>query len=86
MFLQGSALFQRNDEAEHTDTEEDSRADTVSPVWPDLEKHPVQGRPDIPGQRSDTLRKLENINLRQRLIPWTEDQTVPYPKTASVSL
>ncbi len=37
-------------------------------------------------QAARELRKQENINLRQRLIPWTEDQTVSYLKAASVSL
>lgn len=37
-------------------------------------------------QAARELRKQENIKLRQRLIPWTEDRTVSYPKTASVSL
>ena len=32
------------------------------------------------------LRKQENIELRQRLIPWVEDHTVSYPKAAIVSL
>jgi transposase InsO family protein len=31
-------------------------------------------------------RKQENIRLRQRLIPWTEAQTVSYPELAIVSL
>ena len=37
-------------------------------------------------QAARELRKQENIKLRQRLIPWTEDQIVPYPRAASVSL
>ncbi len=37
-------------------------------------------------QAARELRKQENIKLRQRLIPWTEGQTVSYPKAASVSL
>lgn len=37
-------------------------------------------------QAARDLRKQENIKLRQRLIPWTEAQTVPYPKPAVVSL
>ena len=37
-------------------------------------------------QAARELRKQENIKLRQRLIPWTEHQTVPYPKAAIVSL
>ncbi|MCH8914132.1 MAG: DDE-type integrase/transposase/recombinase [Planctomycetes bacterium] len=37
-------------------------------------------------QAARELRKQENIKLRQRLIPWAEDRTVPYPKAASVSL
>ena len=32
------------------------------------------------------LRKQENIRLRQRLLPWTEAETVPYSKRRSVSL
>jgi transposase InsO family protein len=32
------------------------------------------------------LRKQENIKLRQRLIPWVEDQPVPYSRPAIVSL
>jgi len=32
------------------------------------------------------LRKQENIRLRQRLLPWTEAETVTYPKRRSVSL
>lgn len=32
------------------------------------------------------LRKQENIRLRQRLLPWPEAKTVPYPKQRSVSL
>ena len=32
------------------------------------------------------LRKQENIKLRQRLLPWTEDKTVTYPKAKIVSL
>ncbi len=37
-------------------------------------------------QAARELRKQENIKLRQRLIPWTEDRTVSYPKAAIVSL
>jgi len=37
-------------------------------------------------QTARELRKQENIKLRQHLIPWTEDQTVSYPKAAVVSL
>ena len=37
-------------------------------------------------QAARELRKQENIKLRQRLIPWTEDQTVSYPKAAIGSL
>ncbi len=37
-------------------------------------------------QAARDLRKQENIKLRQRLIPWTEDRTVPYPKAPIVSL
>lgn len=37
-------------------------------------------------QAARELRKQENIKLRQRLIPWTEDPIVPYPKAATVSL
>jgi len=37
-------------------------------------------------QMAGELRKQENIKLRQRLIPWVEDQTVSYPGTAIVSL
>ncbi len=32
------------------------------------------------------LRKQENIKLRQRLIPWPDDKTTPYPKRQIVSL
>lgn len=32
------------------------------------------------------LRKQENLKLRQRLIPWSEAPTVPYPNAAVVSL
>lgn len=32
------------------------------------------------------LRKQENIRLRQRLLPWAEAETVPYPKRRCVSL
>lgn len=32
------------------------------------------------------LRKQENIKLRQRILPWTGDRTVTYPRAASVSL
>ncbi len=32
------------------------------------------------------LRKQENIKLRQRLIPWVEDQNVSYSEPAIVSL
>ena len=37
-------------------------------------------------QAARELRKQENIKLRQRLVPWTEDQIVSYPRAASVSL
>ena len=37
-------------------------------------------------QAARELRKQENIKLRQRLIPWTEDRTGSYPKAAIVSL
>ncbi len=37
-------------------------------------------------QAARELRKQENIKLRQRLIPWTEDRIVSYPKAAIVSL
>ncbi len=37
-------------------------------------------------QAARELRKQENIKLRQRLIPWTEAQTVSYPKAERVSL
>jgi transposase InsO family protein len=37
-------------------------------------------------QAARELRKQENIKLRQRLIPWTEAQTVSYPKAVVVSL
>ena len=37
-------------------------------------------------QAARELRKQENIKLRQRLIPWTEDRTVPYSRPAIVSL
>jgi len=37
-------------------------------------------------QAARELRKQENIKLRQRLIPWTEDRTVSYSKPAFVSL
>ncbi|MFQ5344176.1 MAG: DDE-type integrase/transposase/recombinase [Anaerolineae bacterium] len=32
------------------------------------------------------LRKQENIKLRQRLLPWTEDKNVTYPERQTVSL
>ncbi len=32
------------------------------------------------------LRKQENIRLRQRLLPWPEEETVSYPARRSVSL
>ena len=32
------------------------------------------------------LRKQENIRLRQRLLPWTEVETVCYPRRRTVSL
>ena len=32
------------------------------------------------------LRKQENIKLRQRLLPWTDEKTVSYPKRRTVSL
>ena len=37
-------------------------------------------------QTARELRKQENIKLRQRLIPWVEDQTVSYSGAAIVSL
>ena len=37
-------------------------------------------------QTARELRKQENIELRQRLIPWVEDQTVSYSGAAIVSL
>ncbi len=37
-------------------------------------------------QAARELRKQENIKLRQRLIPWTEDRTVSYSEPAIVSL
>jgi transposase InsO family protein len=37
-------------------------------------------------QTARELRKQENIKLRQRLIPWVEDQTVSYSRSAIVSL
>ncbi len=37
-------------------------------------------------QAARELRKQENIKLRQRLIPWTEDRTVSYSEPAFVSL
>ena len=37
-------------------------------------------------QAARELRKQENIKLRQRLIPWREDQTVSYSEPAIVSL
>ena len=37
-------------------------------------------------QTARELRKQENIKLRQRLIPWVEDQNVSYPEPAIVSL
>jgi transposase InsO family protein len=37
-------------------------------------------------QTARELRKQENIKLRQRLIPWTEDQSVSYSRAAIVSL
>ena len=37
-------------------------------------------------QTARELRKQENIKLRQRLLPFVEDRTVPYPETAIVSL
>ena len=37
-------------------------------------------------QTARELRKQENIKLRQRLIPWVQDQTVSYPRAAIVSL
>jgi putative transposase len=37
-------------------------------------------------QTARELRKQENIKLRQRRLPWTEAQTVSYPRAARVSL
>ena len=37
-------------------------------------------------QAARELRKQENIKLRQRLLPFMEDQTVSYPETTIVSL
>ncbi len=37
-------------------------------------------------QTARELRKQENIKLRQRLLPFVEDRTVPYSKAAIVSL
>jgi len=45
---------------------------------------PVERRRGL--QTARKLRKQNNIKLRQHLIPWAEDRTVPYPKAAIVSL
>ena len=37
-------------------------------------------------QTARELRKQENIKLRQRLIPWPDDKTTPYPERQIVSL
>ncbi len=37
-------------------------------------------------QAARELRQQENIKLRQRLIPWPDDKTSPYPERQIVSL
>ena len=50
----------------------------------DPETPPAERRRRLQAARE--LRKQENIKLRQRLIPWPDDKTTPYPERQIVSL